>query len=380
MTTPTCASTSRRSSPLFRPDRARRAVVCLDSTPGVEVVARSEVPTVTVGTPALAADPDVAAGADWVVEILDERPTGTEFRLTARDGRSLTTVVPVIGRHMAANAGLAIVMILEAGYAWERIVAALDGGRIDAYLPGRTELVSGDRGPAVYVDFGHSPDAFEKTLAAVRRVTPGKVVMLFGADGDRDATQVQLGVAQDLAQQQPAAVAGADDQHRARVAPRAVAAQRALVDEMRDVRTAPMNSAEQPEQHEHAGRHRHRDEARRRRDQLRAARPRRSRRARTPTTATACSDLQVLALRRVAHPVPVEPEQREDDDGAADRERDRASEQVRRSAAGRRRRSAGGRRGNRPARPAPRPARPAAGRGGGRERPRSGSGGASARF
>ena len=90
---------------------------------------------------------------------------------------------------MAANAGLAIVMILEAGYAWERLVAALDGGRIEAYLPGRTELVSGDRGPAVYVDFGHSPDAFEKTLAAVRRVTPGKVVMLFGADGDRDATK-----------------------------------------------------------------------------------------------------------------------------------------------------------------------------------------------
>jgi UDP-N-acetylmuramoyl-L-alanyl-D-glutamate--2,6-diaminopimelate ligase len=79
--------------------------------------------------------------------------------------------------------------MLEAGYAWERIVAALGGGRIDAYLPGRTELVSADRGPAVYVDFGHSPDAFEKTLAAVQRVTPGKVVMLFGADGDRDATK-----------------------------------------------------------------------------------------------------------------------------------------------------------------------------------------------
>jgi UDP-N-acetylmuramoyl-L-alanyl-D-glutamate--2,6-diaminopimelate ligase len=175
--------------PLFRPDRSRRAVVCLDSEAGAEVVARSEVPTVTVGTPAIAADPAAAGAADWVVEILEERQTGTEFRLASRDGRSLTTVVPVIGRHMAANAGLAIVMILEAGYAWERLVDALDGKRIDAYLPGRTELVSGARGPAVYVDFGHSPDAFEKTLAAVRRVTPGKVLMLFGADGDRDATK-----------------------------------------------------------------------------------------------------------------------------------------------------------------------------------------------
>ncbi len=85
-------------------------------------------------------------------------------------------------------------MILEGGYAWDDLVAALDStaggsGRIDAHLPGRTQLVSGERGPAVYVDFGHSPDAFEKTLAAVRRVTPGKVLMLFGADGDRDATK-----------------------------------------------------------------------------------------------------------------------------------------------------------------------------------------------
>ena len=144
-----------------------------------------------MGTPAIAADPDAAAGADWVVEILEERQTGTEFRLTSSDGRSLTTVVPVIGRHMAANAGLAIVMILEARLrvgSHRRVPSnAADG--IDAYLPGRTERVSGERGPAVYVDFGHSPDAFEKTLAAVRRVTPGKVLMLFGADGDRDATK-----------------------------------------------------------------------------------------------------------------------------------------------------------------------------------------------
>lgn len=173
--------------PLFRPDRARRAVICLDSPYGAEVAQRSEVPSVTIVTPAIAADP--AASADWTVDIVDERQDGTEFTLTGPEGRTLTTTVPVIGRHMAANAGLAIVMLLEAGYAWERIVGALDGGRIDAHLPGRTQRVSGDRGPAVYVDFGHSPDAFEKTLAAVRRVTPGKVVMLFGADGDRDKTK-----------------------------------------------------------------------------------------------------------------------------------------------------------------------------------------------
>lgn len=173
--------------PLFRADRSRRGVVCLDSPAGAEIAARADIPVVTIVTPAIAADP--TAEADWTVEIVDERQDGTEFTLRDRDGRSLTTVVPVIGRHMAANAGLAIVMLLEAGHTWEALTAALDGGRIAASLPGRTQLVSGPEGPAVYVDFGHSPDAFEKTLAAVRRVTPGRVVMLFGADGDRDATK-----------------------------------------------------------------------------------------------------------------------------------------------------------------------------------------------
>ncbi|MCM3779176.1 Mur ligase family protein [Microbacterium hydrocarbonoxydans] len=175
--------------PLFRPDRAVRGVVCIDSPSGVTVVERAEIPVVTVGTPAIAADPESSSGADWVVSVDDERASGTTFTMTGPAG-TLTTTVPVIGPHMAANAALAIVMLLEGGYAWDRIVAALDrDGGIRAHLPGRTQLISGDRGPAVFVDFGHSPDAFEKTLAAVRRVTPGRVLMLFGADGDRDASK-----------------------------------------------------------------------------------------------------------------------------------------------------------------------------------------------
>lgn len=175
--------------PLFRPDRSRRAVICLDSAFGADVVAACDVPYVTIVTPAIAADPDAATAADWTVEILDELPDGTRFRLSGPEGRSLSTTVPVIGRHMAANAAQAIVMIFEAGYDWARITQTLDDGVIRAHLPGRTELVSGPSGPAIYVDFGHSPDAFEKTLAAVRRVTPGRVLMLFGADGDRDKSK-----------------------------------------------------------------------------------------------------------------------------------------------------------------------------------------------
>jgi UDP-N-acetylmuramoyl-L-alanyl-D-glutamate--2,6-diaminopimelate ligase len=169
--------------PLFQPDRAKRAVVSLDSPWGQRVVDNARVPLTTITIL-----PDVEA--DWRVEILDEQAAWTEFRLTGPENRELVTRVPLIGWHMVANAALAVVMLVEAGFELGAISQALEAeGGIVAYLPGRTERVSGDRGPSVYVDFGHSPDAFLTTLAAVRRFTTGKVVMLFGADGDRDKTK-----------------------------------------------------------------------------------------------------------------------------------------------------------------------------------------------
>jgi UDP-N-acetylmuramoyl-L-alanyl-D-glutamate--2,6-diaminopimelate ligase len=174
---------------LFQPDRAKRGVVCLDTAYGRRVVDESRIPVTTIATVGHASATDVAS-AEWTVDILDETPLYTEFRVTGPGGRSLVTREPVIGWHMGANAALAIVMLVEAGIELEAIGAALESdGGILAYLPGRTERVSGDRGPSVYVDFGHSPDAFENTLAAVRQFTTGRTIMLFGADGDRDPSK-----------------------------------------------------------------------------------------------------------------------------------------------------------------------------------------------
>ena len=165
----------------FEPERGKRGVVSLDSPWGAKVVERSRIPVTTVS-----ATPGVVA--EWNAELLEQQAAFTRFRLTGPEGRSIETSVPLIGWHMAANAALAVVMLVEAGFELEAIGQAVEHG-IDAYLPGRTERVSGERGPSVFVDFGHSPDAFLNTLAAVRSVTPGRVIMVFGADGDRDATK-----------------------------------------------------------------------------------------------------------------------------------------------------------------------------------------------
>ncbi|WP_042723725.1 glutamate ligase domain-containing protein, partial [Curtobacterium sp. B18] len=187
-------------APAVQPEHARRGVVSLDTDWGHRVVQDSRIPVTTITV-----HPDVEA--EWHVDIVEAHAAYTEFRLTGPEGRELTTRVPLIGWHMAANAALAIVMLVEGGFELGAIAHALETNHrrypdedereqrdeptsaIECYLPGRTERVSGDRGPSVYVDFGHSPDAFENTLAAVRQFTSGKVLMLFGADGDRDTTK-----------------------------------------------------------------------------------------------------------------------------------------------------------------------------------------------
>ncbi len=166
---------------LFTKAMADRGVVCLDTEYGQRVVELSEIPVVTISS-----KPGI--DADWKVLVTHEVPGRTEFELVGPDGQKLVSSVPLLGAHMALDAGLAIAMAVEAGYEFEVIKKALSNG-IEAYLPGRTELVSPEGAPSVYVDFGHSPDAFLNTLAAVRKVTKGKVLMLFGADGDRDASK-----------------------------------------------------------------------------------------------------------------------------------------------------------------------------------------------
>jgi UDP-N-acetylmuramoyl-L-alanyl-D-glutamate--2,6-diaminopimelate ligase len=164
---------------LFQPERASRGVVCLDSSYGARFAELANIPVVTVAT---------GAPADYEVTVTEEVPARTGFKVRLPDGQVIDSWLPIIGAHMASNAGLAIAMLAEAGFSAERIREAVSTG-IHAYLPGRTERVTGITGPDVYVDFGHSPDAFLNTLKAVRKVTKGKVIMLFGADGDRDASK-----------------------------------------------------------------------------------------------------------------------------------------------------------------------------------------------
>ncbi|MEC5185616.1 UDP-N-acetylmuramoyl-L-alanyl-D-glutamate--2,6-diaminopimelate ligase [Cryobacterium sp. MP_3.1] len=178
---------------LFQPDRSRRGVVTVDSEWGRRIASESRIPVTTLGNNPVVGSADAdrsPADADWRMNVVRTGARFTEFTLDGPDGRRLQTRVPLLGWYMAANAALAIVMLVESGFDLAAIEHALtrDGG-INAYIPGRAELISGDRGPLVYIDYGHSPDAFLNTLGAIRDSTAGRIIMVFGADGDRDKTK-----------------------------------------------------------------------------------------------------------------------------------------------------------------------------------------------
>lgn len=167
---------------LFSPERARRGVINIDDAWGRRLVGESRIPVTTLSTTG-------DQSADWTVELLDEAADHTSFRLASAT-QSLVATVPLLGAFSAANAALAIVMFVESGVAIETIADAISAtGRIDVYIPGRAEPVSGARGPLVLIDYAHTPDAFEQLLAALRRVATNRIVMAFGADGDRDPSK-----------------------------------------------------------------------------------------------------------------------------------------------------------------------------------------------
>jgi UDP-N-acetylmuramoyl-L-alanyl-D-glutamate--2,6-diaminopimelate ligase len=89
--------------------------------------------------------------------------------------------VPLIGRHNAENALVALAMLTLAGLTLEE---ALTGLREAPSAPGRLELVPGER--RVLVDYAHSPDALENVLGALKPLVSGRIICVFGAGGDRD--------------------------------------------------------------------------------------------------------------------------------------------------------------------------------------------------
>jgi UDP-N-acetylmuramoyl-L-alanyl-D-glutamate--2,6-diaminopimelate ligase len=119
------------------------------------------------------------------IRIVDRQPTqlGQTLAIEAA-GKTHSIKLPLIGAYQAANALTAAGLVLATGGEIGDIFALL--ARVQP-VRGRLERAAISRaGAPIYVDYAHTPDGLEAAIEALRPHTAGRLIVMFGAGGDRD--------------------------------------------------------------------------------------------------------------------------------------------------------------------------------------------------
>ena len=119
------------------------------------------------------------------LRLVERRPTALGQTLTLAAGASRHVVrLPLIGAYQAANALTAAGLVLASGGDLAATLGAL--ARVQP-VRGRLErAVITAAGAPVYVDYAHTPDGLRAAIEALRPHTEGRLILVFGAGGDRD--------------------------------------------------------------------------------------------------------------------------------------------------------------------------------------------------
>ncbi len=119
------------------------------------------------------------------IKLTDARVDGFAQKLTLEYvGKTYQVRLPLVGEFQIENALAAAGLVLATGGDAEHVFASLE--KLEG-APGRLELIGERNGAPVFVDYAHKPDALAKALEALRPYTKRKLVVVFGAGGDRDA-------------------------------------------------------------------------------------------------------------------------------------------------------------------------------------------------
>ena len=121
-------------------------------------------------------------GADVRIEEEHSGLAGSVARLTTPRGRvDVRTALP--GGFNVLNAAAAAACGIALGFDGAAIAAGIEGLE---HVPGRLESVSEGQPFAVFVDYAHTEESLAAVLDAVRELTPGRLLVVFGCGGDRD--------------------------------------------------------------------------------------------------------------------------------------------------------------------------------------------------
>jgi UDP-N-acetylmuramoyl-L-alanyl-D-glutamate--2,6-diaminopimelate ligase len=148
------------------------AVVNVDDAAGARLAGQVTGRCVRVGR---------APGVDVRLEAVESTLAGTRGVLVF-DGQPTPFASPLVGAPHAENIALASATAWALGTAPDAIVAGVASATPP---PGRVERIAGP-GFTVVVDYAHTPDALERLMGAMRPLTPGALITVFGCGGDRD--------------------------------------------------------------------------------------------------------------------------------------------------------------------------------------------------
>jgi UDP-N-acetylmuramoyl-L-alanyl-D-glutamate--2,6-diaminopimelate ligase len=118
-----------------------------------------------------------------------ERYAGEQTLLLTAGHETAAVQTRMFGDHHAYNCLAATAAGLAAGLDLTTIARGLEALQ---QIPGRLEPVACGQPFGVYVDYGRSPDALAMSLRALRQVTTGRVICVYGADAARDRQERPL--------------------------------------------------------------------------------------------------------------------------------------------------------------------------------------------
>lgn len=127
----------------------------------------------------------LSPAADMYARVGDISAGKTCFELIYRD-QAVPVETKLIGRHNIYNSLAAACAARSLGVGLDQIAETL--GTID-YIPGRLQRVDGPGDFDVFVDYAHTDDALGNVLSALRPLTKGRLVLVFGCGGDRDRSK-----------------------------------------------------------------------------------------------------------------------------------------------------------------------------------------------
>jgi len=158
------------------PKRRRTAVVNGDDPWGARMVAGLPLEVLTFGLGAA----NRVRPTTWSSSL-----DGIRMRVETPRGAA-DVASPLIGEHNVMNLLGAVGVGIALGLEPAAVARALGG--VSA-VPGRFEQVSAGQPFLVVVDYAHTPDALERVLATARKITAGRLGVVFGCGGDRDRTK-----------------------------------------------------------------------------------------------------------------------------------------------------------------------------------------------